>query len=201
MRLFLHVAILSSVIVVSACGSGNLKTSADYDAPAAPPIQHPNYDPYAAYGQANAIWQPPAADRNGTIVKPHEPSTSLDRPDYEHAPWATRGETASSSAPRGRSEVASDEGERRSLVADPATFRTGSLIQHFITRPSTFGDRASRMPVDSAPPGRLFRKTLSGKCRRVRHIRRSPRSRTAKPCSGAGGRNRVGGPPGYRREY
>jgi hypothetical protein len=101
MRLFLYVAILSSVVVVSACSSGNLKTSADYDSPAAPPVLHPNYDPDAAYGQANAIWQPPVADRNGTIVKPHEPSTSLDRPDYEHSPWETGAEAPSSTAPRG----------------------------------------------------------------------------------------------------
>jgi hypothetical protein len=100
MRLFVYV-ILPVAAALSACSSGNVKTAADYDAPAAPPVLHPNYDPYAAYGQANATWQPPVADRNGTIVKPHEPSTSLDRPDYEHAPWATGAEAASSAAPRG----------------------------------------------------------------------------------------------------
>jgi hypothetical protein len=101
MRLFIPTAILSLATMLSACSSGNVKTAADYDAPAAPPVQHPNYDPYAAYGQANATWQPPVADRNGTIVKPHEPSTSLDRPDYEHAPWATGTGAASSAAPQG----------------------------------------------------------------------------------------------------
>jgi hypothetical protein len=101
MRPFLYVAILSSAAVLSACSSGNLKTSADYDAPAAPPVLHPNYDPYAAYGRANATWQPPVADRNGTIVKPHEPSTSLDRPDDEHAPWAIGAGSAPSASPKG----------------------------------------------------------------------------------------------------
>ena len=56
---------------------------------AASPVQHPNYDPYSAYGESNATWRPPVADRNGTIVKPNEPSTEAERPDYEHAPWAT----------------------------------------------------------------------------------------------------------------
>jgi hypothetical protein len=40
-------------------------------------------------GDADAIWQPPVADREGTIVKPEEPATDFDRPDYEAVPWAT----------------------------------------------------------------------------------------------------------------
>lgn len=38
------------------------------------------YDPYAAYGEANATRRPPVVDRNGTIVKPFEPSTQTTRP-------------------------------------------------------------------------------------------------------------------------
>jgi hypothetical protein len=38
------------------------------------------YDPYAAYGEANATRRPPVLDRNGTIVKPFEPSTQTTRP-------------------------------------------------------------------------------------------------------------------------
>ena len=92
---------LALAITLSGCNSGNLKAAGTHDAPAAPPVQHATYDPYSAYGQANAIWQPPVADRNGTIVKPHEPSTALDRPDYEQAPWMTGAGAGSSVAPRG----------------------------------------------------------------------------------------------------
>ena len=101
MRPFLPFMILCVVAAASACSSGNVKSASDYDAPAAPPVKHPDYDPYAAYGQATATWRPPVADRNGTIVKPHEPATSLDRPDYEHAPWATGAGAGSASAPAG----------------------------------------------------------------------------------------------------
>lgn len=75
--------------ILSACHSGNLKSAAEYDPPSAPPVIHPEFDPYAPYGQANATWRPPVADRNGTIVKPSEPSSEVGRPDYEHAPWAS----------------------------------------------------------------------------------------------------------------
>ena len=88
MRPLLSFAILSLALALAACHSGNLESAND-NAPPAPPVQHPNYDPYSAYGQSNATWRPPVADRNGTIVKPNEPSTEAERPDYEHAPWAT----------------------------------------------------------------------------------------------------------------
>jgi hypothetical protein len=54
-----------------------------------PPVRNPVYDPYAGYGTANATWQPPVFNRDGTIVKPAEPALQADRPDYENAPWAT----------------------------------------------------------------------------------------------------------------
>src|ERR1700739_2966635 len=92
---------LSLAGLLAACSSGNVKSAKDYDPPEAPPVVHPTYDPYAAYGQANAIWAPPVFDRAGTAVKPHEPSTSLDRPDYEHAPWATGAAGSSQGAPAG----------------------------------------------------------------------------------------------------
>lgn len=91
----------SAASLLAACSSGNLKSTKDNDPPAPPPVHHPTYDPYAAYGQANAIWQPPVFDRAGSIVKPHEPSTSLDRPDYEHAPWATGAAGGAQPAPPG----------------------------------------------------------------------------------------------------
>jgi len=89
MRPLPPLAILLLALGLAACHTGNLESANDYSPPPAPPVQHPNYDPYSAYGQSNATWRPPVADRNGTIVKPNEPSTEGDRPDYEHAPWAT----------------------------------------------------------------------------------------------------------------
>jgi hypothetical protein len=101
MRPLVPFTILSLVLALAACHSGNLESADDYDAPPAPPVQHPNYDPYTAYGEANATWRPPVADRNGTIVKPTEPSTEADRPDYERAPWATGAAGGAEFAPPG----------------------------------------------------------------------------------------------------
>jgi hypothetical protein len=77
------------MIGLTGCDSGNVKTAADYDPPPPPPIHHPNYDPAAPYAQANATWQPPVVNRDGSIVKPGEPATEWDRPNYEGAPWAS----------------------------------------------------------------------------------------------------------------
>lgn len=88
-------------VPLAACSSGNVRTAASYNAPPPPPVQHPFYDPYASYGEANAIWRPPVVDRNGTIVKPYEPSTQGTRPNYESAPWATGASGGSPSAPPG----------------------------------------------------------------------------------------------------
>lgn len=76
-------------LVLAGCAEGNVKTAADYHPPPPPPIAHPAYNPYAAYGEAHAIWQPPVVDRTGTIVKPEEPATEWSRPNYEGAPWAS----------------------------------------------------------------------------------------------------------------
>ena len=92
---------LSVASLVAGCSSGNVKSAKDYHPPAAPPAAHPAYDPGTPYGQANAVWAPPVFDRAGTVVKPREPSTSLDRPDYEHAPWATGAAGGSQGAPAG----------------------------------------------------------------------------------------------------
>src|ERR1700738_2358733 len=81
-------AISALVLSLAACDHGNVKSAADYDPPPPPPITHPAYNPYAAYGEANAIWQPPVVDRSGGIVKPEEPATEWSRPNYEGAPWA-----------------------------------------------------------------------------------------------------------------
>ena len=77
------------ILALAGCAEGNVKTADDYDAPPPPPIAQPTYNPYAAYGEAHAIWQPPVVDRSGGIVKPEEPATDWDRQNYEGAPWAS----------------------------------------------------------------------------------------------------------------
>ena len=94
-------ALLLSLLALAACGHGNVRSAKDYRAPAAPAVREPLYNPYAAYGSANAIWQPPVFNRDGTIVKPAEPASQADRPDYEFAPWATGAAGGSRYAPAG----------------------------------------------------------------------------------------------------
>lgn len=86
---------------LGACSQGNVETSRNYHAPAAPPLRHPTYDAYAAYGSSRATWTPPVYNRDGTIVRPADPNVSVGRPDYEHAGWATGAAGGSASAPPG----------------------------------------------------------------------------------------------------
>ena len=89
-------------IPLATCSSGNIRTAGSYSAPAAPQVQNPNYDPYAAPGTVNATWAPPVLNRNGTIVKPNDPRGAMaGRPDYEHAPWATGAAGGATYAPPG----------------------------------------------------------------------------------------------------
>jgi hypothetical protein len=88
-------------IPLASCSSGNVRTAESYDALPPPAVQHPFYDPYAFYAGANATWRPPVVDRNGTIVKPLEPSTQGARPNYESAPWVTGIPGSSRSGPSG----------------------------------------------------------------------------------------------------
>jgi hypothetical protein len=97
----LPIALLCLTVPLGACSSGNVRTAGSYNAPPSPAVLHPFYDPYASYGEANAIWRPPVVDRNGTIVKPYEPSTQGTRPDYEHAPFAYGAAGGSRSSPSG----------------------------------------------------------------------------------------------------
>jgi len=90
-----------ALICLTACDGGNVKSAKDYSPPPAPSVRNPIYDPYAAYGEANATWQPPTFNRDGTIVKPAEPSSQNDRPNYEFAPWATGASSGSQNAPPG----------------------------------------------------------------------------------------------------
>lgn len=93
---------LISIGLATACAAPpNVRSANDYDAPAAPPVKHPFYDPFTPYGQANATWRPPVVDRNGTIVAPFDPSIVQQRQDYEHADWATGAAGGRVAAPPG----------------------------------------------------------------------------------------------------
>ncbi len=95
-------SVLTFIMVsLAACSSGNIKSARDYNAPAAPPVHHPYYSPYALYGETNATWTPPVWNRNGTIVRPVDPGVELGRPFYENAPWATGASGGSAIAPPG----------------------------------------------------------------------------------------------------
>ena len=59
------------------------------------------YDPYVAYGSSNATWRPPVYDRQGAIVKPAEPASQGNRPNYEGAEWATGAAGGNRVAPPG----------------------------------------------------------------------------------------------------
>lgn len=101
----MQLSFLSTLALLSlslaACNSGNLKSSRDYSAPAAPPVRQPFYDPAMTYGTANATWVAPIYNRAGTIVRPSDPGADLGRPDYERAPWATGAAGENRNAPPG----------------------------------------------------------------------------------------------------
>ena len=101
MQRFTPILISMLTASLSACSSGNVKSARDYNAPAAPPIQHPLYDPTMPYGTANATWAAPIYNRAGTIVRPSDPGVDQGRPAYEQAPWATGAEGRNTLAPAG----------------------------------------------------------------------------------------------------
>ena len=86
--------LLFVALALGACSGGNIRSVSSYTAPAAPTVRHPSYDPFASPGSANATWAPPVVNRNGTIVRPHDPGVLAGRPDYERAPGAAGGSTA-----------------------------------------------------------------------------------------------------------
>jgi hypothetical protein len=90
-RLPLALALTLGALALAGCAQGNVRAPAGYAALAPPPVRNPWYDPYAAYGSADAIWRPPVYDVHGTIVKPIEPASQASRPNYEGAEWATGG--------------------------------------------------------------------------------------------------------------
>ena len=89
MKFTLLALIAVSLVSLTSCSSGNLKSAKDYNVPPPPPIQHPSYNPYASYGEAHATWWPPVVDRDGMIQKPAEPASQWDRPNYEDSGWAS----------------------------------------------------------------------------------------------------------------
>ena len=101
MRRALALLILLHIGLAACTGGPNVKSAKDYSAPAAPPVRNSLYNPYAAYGEANATWTPPVFNRDGTIMKPTEPASQSDRPGYEFAPWASGASGGSQNAPAG----------------------------------------------------------------------------------------------------
>ena len=93
--------LLFAALALGACSGGNIRSVSSYTAPAAPTVRHPSYDPFASPGSANATWAPPVVNRNGTIVRPHDPGVRAGRPDDERAPWATGAAGGSTAAPPG----------------------------------------------------------------------------------------------------
>lgn len=87
--LFPRFLAFASLLALAGCGSGgNLGKSVDYSSVlAAPPVRQPLYDPYAPPGSAPVTWMPPVFNREGTIVRPADPSVDWRREDYERAPW------------------------------------------------------------------------------------------------------------------
>ena len=93
--------LLLALGTLAACDNGNIRSTKSYNAPKSPTVRDPTYNPYSAYGEANATWAPPTYNRDGTVVKPAEPASQSDRPGYEFAPWATGASGGSSNAPVG----------------------------------------------------------------------------------------------------
>jgi len=101
MRRILGCFLLLALALTACSGGPNVKSASDYNPPPAPPVRNPLYNPYAAYGEANATWTPPVFNRDGTIMKPAEPASQSDRPEYEYAPWANGASGGSRYAPPG----------------------------------------------------------------------------------------------------
>ena len=93
--------VVTALFLLAACSEGNVESAKDYHAPKAPPLQHPYYDAFASYGSSRAVWTPPVANRDATIVKPADPNVSIGRPDYEHSSWATGAAGGNQAAPPG----------------------------------------------------------------------------------------------------
>lgn len=94
-------AALAAGSLASGCSSGNVRSASSYNAPAAPPVKNPLYDPYGPYASANATWRAPIYNQTGTIVRVGDPNVDRDRPPYEQAPWATGADARRTDVPPG----------------------------------------------------------------------------------------------------
>lgn len=102
MRFRTSTVALVTAIALSGCSSGgNVKSADDYSSPPAPHVYHPYFNPWMPYGSAHATWEPPVANRMGTIVKPTDPAVTMTRPDYETAPWAIGAQPSPYGGPTG----------------------------------------------------------------------------------------------------
>jgi hypothetical protein len=101
MRRTAFLIIAAATIALTGCDHGNVKPVSQYHPPKAPHVRNPVYNPDAAYGEANAIWQAPVANADGSVVRPTEPASQADRPSYETAPWATGAAGGAQFAPPG----------------------------------------------------------------------------------------------------
>jgi len=93
--------ILVGLTILAGCASPNVRTPGEYASAPVPVVKDQYYNPYAAYGSANATWAPPVLDRWGTVVKPTDPTTDWTRPDYEAAPWASGAQPSPYGGPAG----------------------------------------------------------------------------------------------------
>ena len=82
-----RLAAAALLLAPAACDNGNLKAAKVYHSPSPPLVRSPLFDPYAGPGQVPATWVPWVHDRDGTIVRPRDPSVEWGFEDYRHAPW------------------------------------------------------------------------------------------------------------------
>ena len=91
-----------ALVSLTACDGGNVKSAKDYSPPRPPHSSATrSMTPTPPTARPTLTWQPPTFNRDGTIVKPAEPSSQSDRPNYEFAPWATGASGGSQNAPPG----------------------------------------------------------------------------------------------------
>jgi len=75
-------------------------------------------------GQVPATWVPPVYDREGTIVRPRDPSVEWDFEDYQHAPWLA-GSSRSAPACSATARIVGRTGRKSGLAAVPFTLQSG----------------------------------------------------------------------------
>jgi hypothetical protein len=150
--------ILALAACLAACSAGNVKSAKEYSAPAAAPVRNPLYNPYAAYGEANATWQPPVWNRDGTIVKPAEPSSQDDRPAYEFGLGPPEPPATANTRRRAPSDRQAGFGASYPRKGDTKQQASGRPIIHHVQQPDSvivamppINDRSSSVGTATAP--------------------------------------------------